>query len=182
MEGSEVAQIRGLKFARGLDFTDAQYEEALKRIDSPDNLNQLLVALIDVSSRPVDPATVNNDIADQSNVDFNQVVRTEQQVVRQPAAGGVFERVPGNSTSQTLATQLSSHLDHLLDQQHNGDSSSSLSTSCYSSITSFASASDQSLESLQHQHQPPPPPHRSMLSVPSPLRKIYIDGSNVARE
>lgn len=127
----EEKRTWGLNYARSLNFTDEQYDEAVKRIDSLDNANQLLVALIDVSSR-----------------DNNQVQTT--QVVR-----------PTTVTSTTTT--------NIVDPSQL-EVESSLS-SCYSSITSFPSSSDRSLDSLQEQH----------TQFDLGLRKIYIDGSNVAK-
>lgn len=150
----EEKRLCGLNYARSLNFTDAQYEEALKRIDSPDNANQLLVALIDVSSR---------DTLATTTTATNQINSNSIQVQPKTATNSV--NVVGNSA---MANSM----------QDAGDSSSSLSTSCYSSITSFPSSSDQSLESLPQQHQQ----QRSTLQpVVVPLRRVYIDGSNVAR-
>lgn len=49
-------------------------------------------------------------------------------------------------------------------------SSTTTSSSCYSSIASFPSSSNQSLESFQHQS-----------NRQTPKKTIYIDGANVAR-
>lgn len=156
----EEKRLWGLKIARELDFTDEQYEEALKKINSPTDANQLLVALIEVSSTKQCMTTTNE---------------TTQMQPQQP-----FE------------------------------SSSSASSSCYSSITSFvslsnASSSNQSLDSLApHQHQSQQmnlatvtsnqidntyslSPNQTISAISNSatqvdhLRKIYIDGSNVAR-
>lgn len=154
----EEKRLWGLKIARELDFTDEQYEEALKKINSPTDANQLLVALIEVSSTK--QATSN-----------------------------------ASDTTQNQPQQ----------QQQPFGSSSSASSSCYSSITSFislsnASSSNQSLENLAHQHKSTaavasnqldniysPSPSQTTSAIANSagqvdhLRKIYIDGSNVAR-
>lgn len=119
--------LRGLECARNLNFTDAQYEEALKRIDTPDNANQLLLALLDIDKNSVAEAKTELSTTDSSG--------------QQP----------------TLTTSA-------VDRP---DAESSSSSSCYSSITSFPSSTDQSLDNLQQ-------------SIAS-LRDIYIDGPNVAR-
>jgi len=121
-------RLCGLKYARSLNFTDQQYEEALKRIESPSNANQLLIALIDVSSR------VSGGVGDNCC--------TEKR------APHVDDKTGFANTRNCLQDREST-------------------SSCYSSIASFPSpSSNQSLESL---HQP------------VTLRKVYVDGSNVAR-
>lgn len=122
----EEKWLCGLRIARSLNFTDAQYEEAVKRIDTPEDRNQLLVALLDVSSNSYACCTNQYTTATTDNE---------------------FRNAQNNSITSTSQER---------------DSSSS----CYSSITSFPSSSDQSLESIQ--------PTRA-------LRKVYIDGSNIAR-
>lgn len=46
-QGDDERQL-GLNYARSINFTEEQYQEALKKVSSPADANQLLVALIDV--------------------------------------------------------------------------------------------------------------------------------------
>lgn len=59
--------LSGLNYAKSLNFTESQYAEAFKMVNSPDNANQLLLALLDVSSRS--SGISGNLSAKQSNQD-----------------------------------------------------------------------------------------------------------------
>lgn len=121
----EKERLDGLRYAKFFNYTDAQYEEALKITGTSNDLCKLLKALMDVSSRT---SYTNNNTATEGSA-----------------------LVDSKNKSVCPASQ-------------ERDSSSS----CYSSITSFPSSSDQSLESIANQ------PIKN-------LRKIFIDGSNIAR-
>lgn len=112
----EEKWLKGLNCAKSLSFTEAQYKEALKLVDSPDQANGLIIALLDVSRDA-------GELKCQSAASSNDI-QTEE------------------SATSIACDRISS-------------------SSCYSSIASF-----QSNESLRN---------------PNPLRKVYIDGQNVAK-
>lgn len=105
----------GLKYAQDLTFSQETYEEAVKLVDCPDDANNLLKALLEVSER-------------------------------------------SSNTMSCSSSILSAEKDSV--------------SSCYSSFeqSNAPSSSDLSLESLS-----------GHVQQQEPLRKIYIDGPNVAR-
>lgn len=135
MEGVEDdIRIRGLEYARSLQFTDAQYEEALKLVDCPSNSNKLLLALVEVSSREIDSRATHNNNITRSHHEKDKSFSTANQHPK-------LER--GSSLS-----------------------------SGYSSVSSFPLNSSETEKYGLNQLT-------TLTSIN--LRKIYVDGPNVAR-
>lgn len=152
----------GLDFARKLDFTESHYEEALKLIKSPNNTNQLLLALLDVSGRggqaPSNLDTSRTQFVSRSkSIDTSTRPNLNRESQQPQSMQGVKHRSLNSSASNTGTSSTSGSSSNLI---------------YFPNSDAIKNDSDTESGFFQKLNSP---------QQTNNLRKIYIDGSNVAK-